>query len=439
MTITVLRIKPNHNNEIHVEEVEHNVESDWFVGSRAHTPLLGEVPGGPAAGGLDDLRHRRPSWWSCPHFTRLSGDEIIHERHGLYGVDYPADDALYQQYQEENDAIILQRFHSLLEEGQDIVLDRSFYAKEDRDEFKRIVEEHGGPLGPRLLQTCRQGDVVGADPATERAAQGGELGARYLSRDVRDRNILLPATRGAFRTARVMPRVARVPSGTARVASRAPRAVAGTPAASRMAVVFPVLLVFVALDPEVIVLEGFEMDTVAVVIVVGGLRPAGLGPGGGYRRPVRMVPGKPRRARARANMSPGSVDLEVAPSLPAARLAVADRPGAREGLAAGRLLQHRRRLLLLLPKGQVEWALEPNIDHFAADGTPAFGAPHFGRGAAIAAPVATRDVAGDVPYRSIGSHRRQFPPAAQMAHVRLPLRRLRLGFGGRRCGGRATT
>ncbi|KAK8088432.1 ATP/GTP-binding protein [Apiospora hydei] len=79
-----------------------------------------------------------------PQFSRISGDEIIHERHGLYGVDYPANDALYQQYQEENDAIILQRFHSLLEQGRDVILDRSFYAKEDRDEFKRIVEEHGG-------------------------------------------------------------------------------------------------------------------------------------------------------------------------------------------------------------------------------------------------------------------------------------------------------
>ncbi|KAK7924316.1 ATP GTP-binding protein [Apiospora marii] len=79
-----------------------------------------------------------------PQFTRLSGDEIIHEKHGLYGVDYPADDALYQQYQEENDAIILQRFHSLLDEGRDVVLDRSFYAKEDRDEFKQIIDEWGG-------------------------------------------------------------------------------------------------------------------------------------------------------------------------------------------------------------------------------------------------------------------------------------------------------
>lgn len=59
-------------------------------------------------------------------------------------MDYAADDALYQQYQEENDTIILQRFHSLLEDGQDVILDRSFYAKEDRDEFKRIVDERGG-------------------------------------------------------------------------------------------------------------------------------------------------------------------------------------------------------------------------------------------------------------------------------------------------------
>lgn len=79
-----------------------------------------------------------------PHFTRLSIDEIVFEKHGLYGVDYPADNALYQSYQEEASWIYLERFHRLLDESRDIVLDRSFYAKEDRDDFKSMTEKAGG-------------------------------------------------------------------------------------------------------------------------------------------------------------------------------------------------------------------------------------------------------------------------------------------------------
>lgn len=77
-------------------------------------------------------------------FTRLSVDEIIFEKHGLYGIDYPADGTLYQTYQDEAAQVYVRRFHQLLKEGQNIVLDRSFYAKEDRDKFKRMIEDGGG-------------------------------------------------------------------------------------------------------------------------------------------------------------------------------------------------------------------------------------------------------------------------------------------------------
>lgn len=79
-----------------------------------------------------------------PYFARLSIDEIIFEKHGLYGVDYPANDKLYQQYQEEADKIFVDMFRKLLEEDKDIVLDRSFYAKEDRKEYKHMIEDGGG-------------------------------------------------------------------------------------------------------------------------------------------------------------------------------------------------------------------------------------------------------------------------------------------------------
>lgn len=79
-----------------------------------------------------------------PHFTRISIDEILHARHGIYGADYPADMALYQQHMDEAGAIYDAEFFKLLEAGCDIVLDRSFYAKEDRDDFRSRVDRLGG-------------------------------------------------------------------------------------------------------------------------------------------------------------------------------------------------------------------------------------------------------------------------------------------------------
>lgn len=71
----------------------------------------------------------------------MSIDQIIHSRHGLWGVDYPPDK--YDEYGTEADGIYETLFRQLLEEGKDIVLDRSFYAKEDRDHFKRMTEQAG--------------------------------------------------------------------------------------------------------------------------------------------------------------------------------------------------------------------------------------------------------------------------------------------------------
>jgi predicted kinase len=71
----------------------------------------------------------------------VSGDQIIYSLHGICGVDYPPDK--YDEYQLEMDGIYEARFRQLLAEGKDVVLDRSFYAKVDRDEFKKMAEEAG--------------------------------------------------------------------------------------------------------------------------------------------------------------------------------------------------------------------------------------------------------------------------------------------------------
>lgn len=80
-----------------------------------------------------------------PSFTRLSIDTIIHDKHGMYGTDYPHEK--YPEYQVEAHEEYDKRFLELLsdkEKKHDVVLDRSFWNKEDRDKVKRLVEEKGG-------------------------------------------------------------------------------------------------------------------------------------------------------------------------------------------------------------------------------------------------------------------------------------------------------
>lgn len=77
-----------------------------------------------------------------PQFTRLSIDGINYEKNGRYGVDYDA--SLYTQYMDEAAEVYEVRLRELLKGRQDVVLDRAFYARADRDEFKRLVEERGG-------------------------------------------------------------------------------------------------------------------------------------------------------------------------------------------------------------------------------------------------------------------------------------------------------
>ncbi|ETN46409.1 uncharacterized protein HMPREF1541_00593 [Cyphellophora europaea CBS 101466] len=78
-------------------------------------------------------------------FTRLSLDGIVHERHGLYGVDY--EPALREAYEDEAEEIFGQRLREVLSRGGDVVLDRAFYAKEDRVAWRGLVEG----LGARVV------------------------------------------------------------------------------------------------------------------------------------------------------------------------------------------------------------------------------------------------------------------------------------------------
>jgi predicted kinase len=76
-----------------------------------------------------------------PGFERISFDGITAARHGLYGIDYPA--AEHDKISDETDKVFFETAKDLLTQGRDVVLDRAFYAKEDRDAYRALVEEKG--------------------------------------------------------------------------------------------------------------------------------------------------------------------------------------------------------------------------------------------------------------------------------------------------------
>lgn len=79
-----------------------------------------------------------------PNFHHLSIDKTIYNRHGLYNIDY--EPSLYARYQSEADELFRTDTIRLLQTTppSNLILDRSFYAKSDRCEYRQIVQDAGG-------------------------------------------------------------------------------------------------------------------------------------------------------------------------------------------------------------------------------------------------------------------------------------------------------
>jgi predicted kinase len=101
--------------------------------------------------------------------VRLSVDEVVHERHGRYGVDYP------EHTYFEKEAPVVDELHGqlveLIAEGRDVVWDHGLWPRKDRDAMKELVESAGGrwrllyfpverdELLRRLAERNRRGDA----------------------------------------------------------------------------------------------------------------------------------------------------------------------------------------------------------------------------------------------------------------------------------------
>ncbi|QDO13999.1 ATP-binding protein [Streptomyces sp. S1D4-23] len=79
--------------------------------------------------------------------VRLSVDELVHARHGRYGVDYP--ERQYFELEAPVVAEVRERLVDLIAAGRNAVLDHGLWLRSDREEWKKVVTAAGGR--PRLL------------------------------------------------------------------------------------------------------------------------------------------------------------------------------------------------------------------------------------------------------------------------------------------------
>ncbi|RST25312.1 ATP-binding protein [Streptomyces sp. WAC04770] len=79
--------------------------------------------------------------------VRLSVDEIVARDHGRYGVDYPESE--YFEREAPAVAEVRSRLVDLVGQGRDVVVDHGLWTRQDREEWRKLVEDAGGR--PRLL------------------------------------------------------------------------------------------------------------------------------------------------------------------------------------------------------------------------------------------------------------------------------------------------
>ncbi|GIG63228.1 hypothetical protein Lfu02_76000 [Longispora fulva] len=74
--------------------------------------------------------------------VRLSVDEEVFARHGRYGIDYPEDEYFARERPVVEE--VRRRLVELVEAGRSVVLDQGLWRRADRDNYKQLVEAHGG-------------------------------------------------------------------------------------------------------------------------------------------------------------------------------------------------------------------------------------------------------------------------------------------------------
>ena len=75
-------------------------------------------------------------------FVRLSIDEEIWATNGRWGIDFPM--GKFEEYRKDAERKLLNRLIKLTQDKQQVVIDFSFWDRERRNQYKKLIEDSGG-------------------------------------------------------------------------------------------------------------------------------------------------------------------------------------------------------------------------------------------------------------------------------------------------------
>ncbi|EAL66475.1 hypothetical protein DDB_G0281831 [Dictyostelium discoideum AX4] len=74
-------------------------------------------------------------------YIRLSIDEMVWEKYGRHGIDYPVEK--YREILDNTDKELRQKLSELIIQGKNIVIDSSFWRKSTRESYRDFIEQVG--------------------------------------------------------------------------------------------------------------------------------------------------------------------------------------------------------------------------------------------------------------------------------------------------------
>lgn len=83
-------------------------------------------------------------WKEKEGYIRLSIDEEMWKTYGKRGIDYP--DNQYEEYSDIVEASLRKELLKLIQEGKNVVIDFSFWSKENRSFYRKLIEKSGGTV-----------------------------------------------------------------------------------------------------------------------------------------------------------------------------------------------------------------------------------------------------------------------------------------------------
>lgn len=85
-------------------------------------------------------------------YVRLSIDEEMWKTYGRKGVDYPDDQ--YEELSKKAELSLREKLICLIKEGKNVVIDFSFWNKENRNFYRQLIENAGGTVELVYMKAC---------------------------------------------------------------------------------------------------------------------------------------------------------------------------------------------------------------------------------------------------------------------------------------------